>query len=385
MLTTRKIYIKLSSFQLIMLSLFLFFLFVSSILNPLVRKNIGSFIVYIECVFFLLVISFLIDNIKKLFMIAWVLIISISILALVIILNEFNILHLSGLYFKSTQIMLEQSIIRAGSTIGDPNLTAAQLIISLPFIFIFYILYKKFVLRVFLILCTIIIVSAIIFTASLGGFIGLVFMVVLLFHFSYKIKFFCKKHLFVLTLTILVISITTIPNSTLIERAIFKYSLYEIGNSAAATSHRPMLWKEALKVVLHHPFYGVGCGNLTKAIGVEYAPGIYLGPHNTFLYIGVEGGAICLITFLMFISHLIYKLYKFLYKFNNIKLHLMCIAVFISLTTFLLEGMMVSLPKNKYLWLLLGIAVSISYIKNKKGYEYEWKIKSITSNTLFPN
>jgi O-antigen ligase len=72
---------------------------------------------------------------------------------------------------------------------------------------------------------------------------------------------------------------------------------YNLDTSHEKGGGRLVIWQESLQVIAEHPLTGVGVGNATTEMGLQYHR--WLTVHNSYLQIGVELGVPGLIVFLL--------------------------------------------------------------------------------------
>jgi O-antigen ligase len=117
------------------------------------------------------------------------------------------------------------------------------------------------------------------------------------------------------------------------------------------------IWKGAWGMIKGHPFLGVGLGTFmanfsrfTKGLGVQYA-------HNCFLQIWAETGVFALVSFIGFISLVLWEgITTFRRTQDGIVLGLIC-AIFASLVHSFFDTHLYSLQLAVLFWFLAGMLV----------------------------
>jgi len=130
---------------------------------------------------FFLVVS-LIKTPRQLLQLGWILIVSLSVVAFIVLLDQRQIMG-SGAYSLSYQDLHRNIGIR-----GDPNFTALEISVGIPFAICYLMIYKKLFQQIILSLCLVILIIAVIMTYSSGGAIGLLSILILFLILSKNIN-----------------------------------------------------------------------------------------------------------------------------------------------------------------------------------------------------
>ena len=187
--------------------------------------------------------------------------------------------------------------------------------------------------------------ACILLTFSRGGWIGLLFAVLLMLILSGKWKvilpIFC-------TFIFLLISIPVLR-----ERAALIFA-------SDGDASRFAIWKGAWGMIKEHPFLGKGIGTFmanfsqyTKGLGVQYA-------HNCYLQIWAETGVFSLLSFISFLSLLLWQGVKAFRKSHDY----IVLGVFCAIFGFLVHGFFdthfYSLQLAVLFWFMAGMLVTVS-------------------------
>ena len=182
-------------------------------------------------------------------------------------------------------------------------------------------------------------------TLSRGGWIGLLFAIILILFLSSKRKFI------VAFLSFVILVLIFIPHIR--ERFLFTFTF----NGDAS---RFALWKGAWGMIKEHPLLGNGIGTFmanfskfTKGLGVQYA-------HNCYLQIWAETGVFALISFVSFISLLLWQgILSFRKSQDYTVLGLTC-AIFGFLVHSFFDNHFYSLQLVVLFWFLAGMLVAVT-------------------------
>ena len=379
---------------------FLLLLLASCFLGQDLKMDLRSFATYFQCVVFMHIIAVEADSIKKLKFLAWTLIISLTLSSVVILWYGY---HLPG--YEAIRPMVEkremklhsydewlgEGYFRAGSFIGDPNFTALQVLPVLAFLFYFFFIYRKIWIRVLLGVCALVNVLVIFSSVSISALISTAVTLLFTYHVTRKFVRFrfrtSKALVYILSIGLLGASVWIVQtkNPYFTYRLSVKLGLLEAGRTADFTSGRSEIYSSAAKELILHPILGVGVSRLNDVVGrnVTFSPSV--GTHNTFLYVGIEGGGICFVLFVVFIYKTLRQLYRSIRECVPIDQKQMVIigcALLVASVSFLVMGQTVSAPKIKYLWLLLGMAIAYSRIVDTRTRKHSMAYHSHEHLTL---
>lgn len=207
-------------------------------------------------------------------------------------------------------VFIEGSKVPYAVGIGNPNATAAILIMILPFlIFTNYLsgIYKK--VSVFLT------IVALILTGSRGGMIAFVILLIygVVIYSKGKnminLKIDLKKIISIILLFVCFFAVDSKMKIISDFRGIG--NICNQINSGEVRDERLLLWKSSVEIIKDYPIVGIGLGNFNDVYNKEgyisekaREPRLS-SPHNIFLHLGVETG---LIGAFLFISLVMYQL-----------------------------------------------------------------------------
>lgn len=173
---------------------------------------------------------------------------------------------------------------------------------------------------------------------------GLLLASLLMLFLSFKRKFI------IALLVLFILAALLIP--IIRERVLFTFALN-------GDSDRFVIWKGAWGMIKTHPFLGGGVGTFmgrfsqfTKGLGVQYA-------HNCYLQIWAETGVFALISFIGFVSLLLWQgVLLFRRSQDHIVLGLIC-AVFGFLVHSFFDTHLYSVQLAVLFWFLAGMLAAV--------------------------
>lgn len=207
---------------------------------------------------------------------------------------------------------------------GNKNITAASILIKVPFIYYLYEKTKNRLLKIILAIIIFFSVYNILLLSSRAMIIGLFIIIIiigikrLIKGFSYSnFKFLFFDILPFLTAIFLFISIYSSDETFSIDKRIAS-----VNTSDESTSQRLRFYEHGITHFLNNPFIGVGLGNW-KIKSIDYDSEFivsYIVPyhmHNDFLEIACELGIIGLLIYLLFFIFPLINIFKNLKKNNQ--------------------------------------------------------------------
>ncbi|PWH11789.1 MAG: hypothetical protein DDG60_16565 [Anaerolineae bacterium] len=263
--------------------------------------------------------------------------------------------------------------LRYGGPIGESNMWGQVLAASVP-LALYQLRYEKNGRRRLLaLLASLVLLLAVIFTNSRGAFLamGLILPLVAL---EMKIR---PVQMMVGALVIISMFILLPSNYTerlFSLRAVFQtndeYALYQ--DSSFVSRNNQM--KAGMAMFWDHPFLGVGFGNYSNHYW-KYASELGLvnstyrasaqgrkNPHSLYVEILSEMGLAGFLTFAFFFFSLFASLWRSYKKYDEYHIHTSwtswTVALIFSLTTFLISGMFLHGLLFRYIWVLIGFAMS---------------------------
>lgn len=205
---------------------------------------------------------------------------------------------------------------------GNKNITAASLVMKLPFVFILYSQVKNNLLKYLLIIISILVLTNLLFLGSRASFISLFiiftsYLSYLILTYSSKLNFDFFRKIFFLPFIIIVAyfifnnNVATDDQGTINNR-ISSVALSELDESS---SQRLRFYEQAIRYSIENPFMGAGIGNwkiISISLDREYITS-YIVPyvlHNDFLEVLGETNFIGFLFYVMFYISILYLVFK---------------------------------------------------------------------------
>jgi hypothetical protein len=335
------------------------------IISSATGRNLWGNLVAFQSYLQLFILFFLITQIfkspKDLFSIGWILISSLSILALWVLFNG-GLASLSGGVAPTDY---EKMHLRSEASYRDPNITALYFSIAIPFVLYYLRIYKDVIKRVFLIICLMLLVLGIVMTLSMGGAIGLVSIMIFFVLFDKRVVTRKKVLLIAVSIPLLLTMFALMP-STFKLRAQSKYDVITNGDFAEWGTGRGACWLAALHLIGQNPFLGAGITDyryfMAQQLRVIAGSDLdIVAAHNMFLGISAQSGLFALLFFIALIysvlKRLSEKLRRFTMDHNSFYLGS---AIYLSLIAFLIQAMFLDMEAERYLYLLFALAAIFS-------------------------
>lgn len=257
--------------------------------------------------FFIVVVNYLRSErqLKTVFILLAVTVALQSILALIQFVapyKMYDLLASFGIYmgFSHARPYDPSSPIRACGTTGYCNALAGYLELVLPLfisLYFFYPLEKK--VRRWLMAVLVLAGAALLVTYSRGGFLGMIVAVVALLLFATRRFPQLSKHAIKISAAVavqVVILLALFSEKLMMRMQFFMEQSME-------DDVRVALIRDAVEMIKHHPFFGVGLNNFPEAFALYEITGmkfdINYPVHNTWLLIAAEQGLFGLIAFLI--------------------------------------------------------------------------------------
>jgi putative inorganic carbon (hco3(-)) transporter len=179
---------------------------------------------------------------------------------------------------------------RPGWMVGDSNYFSATAIFSIVLAFYFTQGRRPRWEKAYCLACLLLIILAVTFCASRGGFLGLVGAALcLVWHTKRKVR-----NLVLLIALVLPLSLA-LPISPL-------HRLLDSSTDYGSTQYHLEAWKASLRMIEAHPIAGIGLGNIRLLMPLYAAPGTNIHvqsmSHNMFIEIAAELGLPALLIFL---------------------------------------------------------------------------------------
>lgn len=303
---------------------------------------------------------------KQLFLTGWILIGSLSLVAFLLALDNLRFINIQG-GFES--VNYQEIHARAGALGRDANESALYFSLAIPFTLYYIMIYRDVIKRTLLITCLIVLISAVILTYSMGGAIGLisVFVFFVLLHKNIGIG---KKVILFMSLVPILFGMYILSPPSFKLRVQHQYNVINNEDFSKWGTGRGATWLGALNTIKENPIIGVGPGNAGYEIGPRLAfyrskKRKYKVAHNTLLGVAAETGVVGVCLFVTLIGSILKKLstkLKISPPIVDRNFSYLGSAIYVGLASFLVQSMFLDMQRSKYLWLLLGLAVSFRSI-----------------------
>lgn len=219
------------------------------------------------------------------------------------------------------------------------------------------------VFRVSVYLIAGLLIGCLLLTYSRGGWLGFIFASLTLIILSRKFKLLILLAIFVLTL---------IFAPVIKQKNIFSFDIETSQIMTENSSTRSIVWHDAdrfrvwgtaFRMVKENPFLGKGLGTFMDYFA-RYEPLLIVQyAHNCFLQLWAEAGIFSLISFLLFVSSLLWRgIRKFRQNKDFILLGLICGMVGFLVHSFF-DTDLYSLQISVLFWLILGLIAAKNDIK----------------------
>ncbi|MCX7918388.1 MAG: O-antigen ligase family protein [bacterium] len=203
-------------------------------------------------------------------------------------------------------------------TFGNPNVYALFLAMILPISTYYFLNSTQVGKKTLLLIATGILLTALAFTYSRGGYLCSMFgLIPLIFLFKKQINL--NQLFWICSLIIISIALITIcsqfPKMELQSEKLETFSS-RLTKPTSTVSERFQYWNIAKQMISDHPFVGTGIGSFAIRYG-KYKPvgvGETKYAHNLFLQIWVEQGLLGLLSFIGLMITLVYFTFRYLKK-----------------------------------------------------------------------
>jgi len=250
------------------------------------------------------------------------------------------------------------SRISAGVTY-DPNDLAFLLLCVLPFA-AFGFFEEKGIKKILLLLTVGLMIVSIIFTISRAGFVGLIVVggIILL-------KTFRKRILMTILFLIVCGAVFLFLAPSDFWERMSTMTNPEEDYNVTSYAGRIEVWKRGVKLILEHPFTGVGVGQFAVAEGESHKDigGKWSAAHNSFIQIGAELGVGGLFFFIMLIFYLLKRIRKLSSKDPRLLIYRDSLEV--SLVGYLVGSFFLSQAYSPDLYFLVAMTTALTCINKK--------------------
>ncbi len=241
----------------------------------------------------------------------------------------------------------------------DENNFAMLFVVALPFFFYLGWYFKHFLWRWGSWLIIPFSWHAIFLTASRGGFVGTAFVSLLAAFRS------PKKIIGAFLIPAFLIAYLWQGGSILKTRLETTEQKAKTENKSAIDP-RLEAWQAGLRMIMSHPFIGVGIASFGQAFPY-YSDGKPKVAHNTFIQIAAESGIFAGLSYILFMFYCVWGLFKSRDKFEVGSFeYYLCDAVLVSLCGFLVCSLFLTLNGFEIQFYLAILANSLIYFAKQK-------------------
>jgi len=348
----------------------------SSLINFGGPAGFGGTFTYLQLILLVIIVVNFSRTPSHLHALGYIFIISSVFIALMMLLAQAGVLPegivrsvRAGIVFEGSHVLID----RSGGILGDPNFTALQLLVGIPFILEFW-KAASGSQRVFLTVSSVMILWAFRYTYSIGGLVGLAVILFVRTFFIGKHNFYVLAVRAVLILFIgWWLTLNFLPDyywarvfvNLDLLRSFFRTNDPKIFLQLGTT--RGDAWTAAFKTFLQSPIWGHGPGNavfynMKNSDFTSFRP--VMGAHNFLLSIANDVGIIGFSFFVTLLIQAIRTISLGGEQNNPVKN-----AIFIALIASLVQGLAIDIHTQKILWILIGM--SLATLKNFRAREVE--------------
>jgi O-antigen ligase len=219
---------------------------------------------------------------------------------------------------------------KTGGT-GDPNEFASQVI---SFLFISIYLFHKNKNVFFIIISVIAFLYSILFAASMSSFIALGAMAVFVLLRFFSLSF--VKSLVISSLAIIVVIMSLVIFQDKLESMPIVNNILGRTENTKTADTRFNSWSAGLRMIADKPLLGVGMhqyGRFSPKYSRVYLSEDSVAPHNLFLEIIAESGAIVFFSFMFFLFILLSKYFSTIVHSDYFWIYMAVVGYFLSFRT----------------------------------------------------
>jgi len=264
-------------------------------------------------------------------------------------------------FIRGNELKSAIGLIRATASFPNPNVFGVYLCAITPLIIGLSLFYSKGKTKLLMLAVSALAVTGIVLTFSRSSALGL-FIAVLFISIVRR-----NKIIISLLLSILIISPFIMPNKIKDWAKSINYNPIIFMLNADRVS----IYRNAVNMIRHHPFIGVGVNTFSKNYstyklpetpGAESAPHVYA--HNIFLHMAGDIGLLGLVSFLWMIIRFFKDNLRTYRNLKDIFLKVVCISLCACIIAFLINGLT---ETNLYyarvsmiFWYLIGFSLSFN-------------------------
>lgn len=273
---------------------------------------------------------------------------------------------------------------RADGHVGDPNRYAQILMVLLPLAYFRFFDEKKLHLKLFAVLCALLILSGILLTYSRGAFLAICLLMFLLTLMRYIRPYQIVLSFLGLLLLIFIASPGYFTRMETMSGIQGLFSSKKAAESDAVILGRTTEMLAAVMVFLDHPIVGVGLGQYMKFYALDYMddPDIAFRKidsgrraHSLYLELAAETGILGLGTFMIIVFYILSQLWKARRRWQeyNRTYANYATAFLLSIIGYLSTAVFLSLAYQRFYWVLIALAGSALQILKSEDPEQSGK------------
>lgn len=252
----------------------------------------------------------------------------------------------------------------------DPNDTALQFLMALPFAFWWFKGATGFK-RILLATICLALLAGIVWTQSRGGFLGLFVLITVIIM---QVKKFEKKGFLKVTFAAAAVFMIILyfGSTQYVERMSTIFTPSEDYN-VTSTTGRVQVWKRGIDMILSYPVFGVGVANYITADGRLYANlgSRWQAAHNSLIQIGAELGLPGLMAFVYLIWSSVRGIAKTAasYRFSEGDRSALIVSNSLigSWVGFIVTGSFLSAAYTTSFFFLLSLSIAFMILENRKA------------------
>ncbi|MGB8523761.1 MAG: O-antigen ligase family protein [Candidatus Acidiferrales bacterium] len=218
-------------------------------------------------------------------------------------------------------------------------------------------------------------------TASRGGFLGIVFSIILTWWFILRGSSRGRRVAVLLPLCLLIVlakapkvfwsRLQTTWSGSTSKMDFDAASAEDVASAEESTRGREMLLENSLKYTAQFPVFGIGIGGFPVYNGQKFhRPDAWLGTHNTFTQLSSEAGIPALVLFLWLFFTALARMKKIDIELagdeKSTELRLLAKATRISLLAFAFNGFLAHIAYEYLFYYIAGIAVALWTISRRR-------------------
>jgi O-antigen ligase len=290
-----------------------------------------------------------------------------------------------GIYQLVALQLLEEvshsNLYKISACFGNKNIYSQVLLLILPFS-IFSLFNQKIIWKIIGVFNTVIIIILItilmtrsVWVAAIASFLTAISVGIITLKPSY---FNLKKTVAFIFIIVILISTTTILYSKFDSSDAFKKQISSIFNfKYGSTNDRIILWEKSLELAAEKPFFGNGAGSWkvnilkygNKNLSSEDNVTFFQRPHNDYIWVLCEQGAIGLILYLILFLISIYSAIKLLKSEYEKEVKIYTFLIFFALMSYMIFSFFIFPYERIEFIIFLSVIFSslLILINNKKA------------------